>query len=379
MNDEQSLGRIEDERAEGGRRTRGGRVRLSWVSWEAAVFLLVSAIVAVILSTRLDIEDEGRGRSHGSTTGGHDDLLEALALDTNRDVLISSGSDDTVRFWDLDLGKPTWGEEVLTLPHDSHPYALAPSADGRYLAVGGAKHLAVWENGAEGWKPLVAKEGSDYRYLAFAPDSRSLAIGGETGEIRILAIPSMEERVVLKGLTDMVHSVAFSVDGDRVAASTFGGELRIWDWKTGREQPIARKLGRVHCFAFSPDGRTIATAAWRAGEGGGAILWDLASGEVKARMGGDEGFNALAFSPGGGLIAAAGVNQTIQLWDARTGEVRGTLDKGVGWVKTILFTQGGSRLAYGGRDGAIRFWDVPAAPADKRLGTRHDGPKSRAG
>ena len=37
---------------------------------------------------------------------------------------------------------------------------------------------------------------------------------------------------------------------------------------------------------------------------------------------------------------------------------------------TILFTGGGSRLAYGGRDGSIRFWDVPppalrAAAADR--------------
>ena len=57
-----------------------------------------------------------------------------------------------------------------------------------------------------------------------------------------------------------------------------------------------------------------------------------------------------------------------QVWDVDTGTPLGALDEGVGWVKTIVFTQGGARLAYGGRDGSIRFWDVPGASVDRRAG-----------
>lgn len=339
-------------------RLRGGRVRLSWLSREAAAFLAAAAIAAASLSARLDV-DEPAATASVATMEGHDNLLEALALAPGRDVLISSGWDDTVRFWDVAPGGASWGEEVLSLPHESRPYALAPSPDGRYLAVGGSNHLTVWESGGDGWSPLASKQGTDYRYLAFAPDSRSLAIGGEGGDVRILAIPSMEETAVLKGLTDMVHSVAFSPDGASLAATSFRGELLLWDVKTGRRSSLEGDVGLVNCFSFSGDGRTLATAPRRPSHGG-VTLWDLATGRPRATLGGGEGFNALAFSPDGELVAAACVDQTIKAWDARTGELRGSLSGDVGWVKTILFVSGGSRLAYGGRDGAIRFWELPA-------------------
>ncbi|WP_165251629.1 WD40 repeat domain-containing protein [Paludisphaera soli] len=359
MDHDQGLDQMRDDGNDGSRRVRGGRVRLAWLSWEAAIVLVVSAIVAIILSARLEVE-EPDGRKGGATVGGHDLLLEAMALGADRDVLISSGMDGSVRFWDLDPAKASWCEEVFSLPHGSQPYALAPSADGRYLAVGGASHLTVWESGPDGWRAVVTKEGAEFRYLAFAPDSRTLAAGGESGGIRLLRVPDLREEATLDGLGDMVHSVGFSADGSRVAASSFAGDFLIWDRATGREDRLSRNFGRVHCFAFTADGRSLATAPWRAGQGG-AKIWDLRTGELKHRLGGDVGYNALAFSPDGGSLAAAGVDQAIQVWDARSGVLRGRLSEGVGWVKAVLFTQGGSRVAYGGRDGGIRFWDVPGA------------------
>jgi len=328
--------------------------------------------IAVVFSSTLDVD---RGSGPSESFSGHESLLEAMALTADSRALISSGLDDTVRFWNLDPSGATWGEELTRLPHGSRPYALAPSTDGRYLAVGGSGNMAVWERKRDDWALLTSKEGTGYRYLAFAPGSWTLAIGGEGDGVRVIDVPSMKERRVLKGLDDAVHSVAFSPDGSVLAATSFAGELVMWDWRTGAVRPAVKGIGRVKCFAFTPDGRCFATAPWV--EGGGITLRDLATGEVKARFGSREDFNSLAFSPDGSLLAAS--DHSIQLWDVRTGEIRGRLDQGGRWVKTILFTNGGSRLAYGGYDGAIHFWSFPGSPVDAPIGSRPSGARSHTG
>ncbi|WP_165075019.1 WD40 repeat domain-containing protein [Paludisphaera rhizosphaerae] len=375
MSDDQTLERPRTGTDPASARIRGGRVRLSWLSWEAVFLVALVSIVAVALSSSHEAED--RAEPHESTLAGHDFLLETVALAAEQDVLITTGSDDTVRFWELDPAKPMdWGVEVQSLPHGSRPYALSPSADGRYLAVGGGGSLAIWERKGEGWVLLTTREGTDYRYLAFAPDSRTLAIGGEGGDVRVLDVPSMKELRVLKGLDDGVHSIVFSPDGAILAAASFRGELVMWDWRTGVVKPALEAIGRVQCLAFTPDGRSLATAHWV--EGGGVALHDLATGRLKARFGSREGFNSLTFSPDGSLLAAAATDHSIRLWDARTGEVKGVLDKDIGWVKTILFTTEGTRLAYGGRDGTVHFWNIPAGAVDAQLSLRPRGERHQS-
>ena len=372
--------RIPDPRSDvgwdGPARARGGRVRLSWLSRETLVVLLVSGLVALVLSLKLELDEPPRGEP--PRLGGHEILLESLTLGAEGNVLISSGWDDTVRFWNLDPNAAEWGEEVLTLPQESHPYTLAPSRDGRYLAVGGVNHMAVWESAGDVWKQASSREGRDGRSLAFGPDSRTLAVGGEAGEVRLLAIPSLDEVAVLDGLTDKVHGIAFSPDGNWLAATSFRGELKLWDWRSGRPHPLPRRIDRVQCFAFTSDGRHIATAPWSGSEGP-LEIWDLATGEAKLRIG-HEGCNALTFSPDDGLLAAAGVDHSIKVWDVASGELHRSLDKDVGWVKTLLFTAEGTRLVYGGRDGSIRFWDLGEPGRGAAVGVAGPAPsKAKAG
>lgn len=344
------------------RRNRSGRVRLSWVSREGLIVLLGLVVGATVVAA---LNDGGPGGRRGKPVErvqlSHDDLLESLAVASDQHTLISCGRDDTVRIWDLRTDGTTPGREIDRLPHGSHPFALAPSPDRRFLAVGGQEDLAVWEDGESGWR-LAASMPGDYRGLDFAPDSRTLAIGTAQGTVRLVEAPSLRERATLGGFTDRVHSVAFSPDGDNLAAVAFNGELKLWTWKSGVEwNRLTRAIGPTHCFTFTPDGRSLVVAPWGI-QCGGPTLWDLKSGELRRRFAGQtDGVNRLVVSPDGRFLATATTNQSVKVWEIETGEVAAVLDDDLGWVKTLVFTRDGAQIAFGGRDGAIRFWDFAAA------------------
>jgi hypothetical protein len=196
-----------------------------------------------------------------------------------------------------------------------------------------------------------------------------LAIGSPDGVVRVVEAPSMREVAALPGFPDRIQSVGFSPDGATLAAVDFNGRFRAWDWKSGRERKaLQEKVGPVHCFAFTADGRSLAVSPWGIASGGPS-LWDLATGELKRRFVGQlDGVNRLVISPDGRFLATATMNQSIKVWDVATGEVAAVLDGDLGWVKTVAFTQDGARIAYGGRDGSIRFWDFAGAFGGGRSG-----------
>ena len=74
---------------------------------------------------------------------------------------------------------------------------------------------------------------------------------------------------------------------------------------------------------------------------------------------------AVAVSPGGGLVASAGADATVRLWSTRTHrQVGGPLRGHEHAVNDVAFTPDGRLLASAGEDGTVRFWDVAAHRAD---------------
>jgi hypothetical protein len=117
--------------------------------------------------------------------------------------------------------------------------------------------------------------------------------------------------------------------------------------------------------ALSPVADVMAVA----GADGAIRLWDLRSRtrvhtlrtDLHRRTGHDAAALALAFSPEGSLLASAHVDGVVHLWDMAKGEevpVRLRHDESVG---TLAFSPDGATLATGSLDAALRLWDVRAA------------------
>jgi Tol biopolymer transport system component len=81
---------------------------------------------------------------------------------------------------------------------------------------------------------------------------------------------------------------------------------------------------------------------------------------------------AVAFAPDGQRILSSGADQTMRLWDARTGKEIRRIDAPIGRIWTIAFAPRGKYVASGSFDGSVRLWDLERGREVRRFADKGD-------
>ncbi len=217
------------------------------------------------------------------------------------------------------------------------------------------------------------------RCIAYSPDGKQLASGGDDDLIRLWDARTGAELHCLAGHGTRspyvcITTLSFSPDG-KILASAGGedGTVRLWDVATGRLLRTLKHDKEASSVAFFPDGKSLVTSD----DGTKRIhFWAVTSGEcLRTLDGGKETVWRLSLSPDGKWLATGGL-RVVRLWDVASGKpVRALAEQGK-WFSDFCFTPDGMRLAVGDDYGGwIYVWDLKRGETIRKIKTPHGTPR----
>jgi WD40 repeat protein len=171
---------------------------------------------------------------------------------------------------------------------------------------------------------------------------------------------------------------AFSPDGRTLATAEYHKDVTLWDLGSAPPKRLA-VIDHVAVMqvAIAPDGRTLATAE----QGGDATLWDLSDRSRPTRLatlpGAADYVDDVAFGPDGHTLATGNNDGSVVLWDLTSRErpVKRVTFGGTDGLTEMSFSPDGRTLAVQSGGGVTALWNLPARGRPKRLATIGDPEK----
>jgi WD40 repeat protein len=243
------------------------------------------------------------------------------------------------------------------------------------LAAGGEQGLVVVWNAGNAEKMYELRCESAVTAIAFSPDNQKLAIADSGKSVYIYGPPTPPQPGVELVLHQQLASAApltrleFSVDSRTLFSSDVSGQILEWAYAS----PVALRQfnhgGPVFGVAISGDASTIVSCS----ADQTVRIWDAKTGGQRAQLNGHQGaVYGVTLSRDGALIVSSGADNTLRLWDVQGGRQLKQLASTGATMYSLAVHPNNTLIAAGGADRNVHFLDMLTGNLQRTLTGHQD-------
>ncbi|QEG38684.1 WD40 repeat domain-containing protein [Roseimaritima ulvae] len=327
----------------------------------AAIPTHQAIVVAAEQQARLFDQRLADAQQHGS---GPQNQVLAISFEPTGTQVATSHADGSTRIYRT---------------HDAQPLMVHPAAPGQQpveltfvgphlvrAGVASPASVFAWQTEWQ-WERTIGSVDDDQTIvervtaLDFHRDGAALAVGSgkasQSGEVKIFAVQTGQ---VVKAFGDVhqdtVLSLAFSPDGRTLASAAADRMIHLLDVATGATR---RSLeGHTHHVlgqAWQADGQTLASSS----ADQTVRIWNTLTGETSRTISGfGKEVTAIAYLPGTTQVVAASGNGQVRVAEASNGKTVRTLDAGGDFLYAVAVTPDGKKVLAAGESGVLRVWNA---------------------
>ena len=353
-----------------------------------------------------------------TTFTAHIGFIEYLAFSTDGSTLASASNDGTIKYWNINTGKPIQSHITRHIPWVISTSFINNSSTLACVDYGGM--ITIWDletSQITTHRTKTAFENTRWEAesepLVFSPDGTKLVSNGVMNDptaplgltylLRLFDVITGRELNTLVYTNENSSEIEFSPDGKMIAFGVHShtyGKIRLWNTETDDTFDIqfADRSEGLSAMAFSPDGYRLVIGTHE----GKVQMWDVKDGVLltsffeeqpiehimditissdgsliavvmpeqirlvgrvkqphfkEVSAGADTFWLEAIFSPDNTVLILSLIGGGIQLRDVTTGEVLTTLEGHTASPYVFSFSHDGKTLVSAGYDGSILLWD----------------------
>jgi len=312
---------------------------------------------AVIPETITAIANSMANETFGATLHEHSDAVLKVFLGAGGRSVITVGADERVVLWGGEDGYPLRPTASTTLV--GSVFAVAPTG-GLIASASPTGQIHFWKSSAPELSPKPFDFGETLVMLAFSDDGQQIAALGTAGR---LAVWDVAKNSRVWSAPSPVRDASIIVLGSCscLAVGALSGDLLAWSFDHMDPVLVRGASGRIMNGSFGRDGEFIFTT-----DDGGLWITSAPSWPTPVRIGQHDGIiTGFAIAPGGRLAATTTIDGVARVWDMvqrlELNKYKPITDAA---VSSVTFSLDGNAIALGYGDGTVAIFDISAARPD---------------